>query len=409
MATYTNNPNECVFLNDKNIVCSLTGDSTTGYNPIPSHTLLSSVHYDLSAEISSVRRDAGLSAGVLSDALSDYAQTSGDNIFTGTNAFKGGTSIVSNDLSIVAGNYIQCYGDNVYNFSGANSFLQQECSDKYKERYGIGCTGAMGYCILSVIGDSKVKLSGDLSKLQELYLSKPSTLYSISLASDSESYKYTIKSITQELTAGFVEVNEIITVSKLAATATEADYIAQWNGDDNAFYSPLNPDVGNARVPSFYGNHAEGAATKAIQRCTHTEGRGTIADIRYSHAEGSEAKAFGMGSHAEGNLTLAYASYSHAEGNSTSAYGSYSHAEGKSTTTSAEYSHVEGCNSTASGAESHAEGLKTESSGVAAHAEGENCKAIGKASHAEGFENLAIGDYSHAEGDGYCYAGTRAF
>jgi len=232
MANYTSNPNECVFLNDKNIVSSLTGDSTTGYNPIPSHTLLSSVHYDLSAEISSLRKDAGLSAGdlsgalsTLSNALSDYAQLSGDNEFAGVNVFKGGTSIVSNDLSIVAGNYIQCYGGNVYNFSGANSFLQQECSDKYKARYGIGCTGSMGYCILSVYEDYKVKLSGDMTKLQQLFVSKPNTLFSISLAAGSESYKYTIKSITQELSAGIVELNEKITVSKPAATATEQDYI----------------------------------------------------------------------------------------------------------------------------------------------------------------------------------------
>ena len=237
--------------------------------------------------------------------------------------FHGDVDFDGNDLKITDGNYIQTTtGSHVYNFSGSNSMCQQECSDKYYARYGIGCTGAKGYCILSVYGNT-VKLSGDLTELRDLFAISASLKYSMSLGSGSESYKYTIASITQDLSSGTVVLNQTIS---LKGPSTEAEYIEQWYGDDNAFYSIERPDIGNATVPSFYGNHAEGAATKAIQRCTHAEGRNCIADIRYSHAEGSDTKALGMYSHAEGFSTTAAGSNSHADGygavvNADKAYG----------------------------------------------------------------------------------------
>ena len=178
---------------------------------------------------------------------------------------------------------------------------------------------------MSVYDSNKVKLSGNVDELADLIASKPYTLFSMSLGNGSESFKYKVTSIIQEISSATITIDPSTT---LKGPSTEDDYIEEWYSDDNAFYSPLNPDVGNAVVPSFYGNHAEGAATKALQRCTHTEGRDTIADIRYSHAEGSNTRAFGMGSHAEGDSNVAYASYSHAEGSKTSAFGDHSHTEG---------------------------------------------------------------------------------
>ena len=80
MAKYTNNEKECVFLNDKNIVCALTADSATGWNPIPSLNLLSDVHHDLSSEISSLRKDAGISAFTLSNAISSLSNCLSDYV-----------------------------------------------------------------------------------------------------------------------------------------------------------------------------------------------------------------------------------------------------------------------------------------------------------------------------------------
>lgn len=301
-------------------------------------------------------------------------------------------------FNLISGNYYQTDDTRyVKNFSSKNAFVQAECSEKYYGRYGIACTGSRGYCILSATkagspyGTGSLKLSGDLGDLVAFHAISANALFSLTLNSGAKSMAYQISAINGQ----WVYLNTIIEVS-LPVTTDEADYIELWEtGEDNGFYCPSRPDVGNAVIPSMYGNHIEGAATKALQRCTHAEGRNTISDIRYSHSEGSDTVAGGM--------------YSHAEGHGSKALGNASHAEGKGTTALGEASHAEGSSTKTTGKSTHAEGTSTEASGIGAHAEGERAVAYGKGAHAEGYLNYALGPYSHAEGDGYCYAGTMAF
>jgi hypothetical protein len=115
--------------------------------------------------------------------------------------------------------------------------------------------------------------------------------------------------------------------------STEAEMLALWenqveNEDDNCFYCPTVPEAGNQLVPVFYGAHAEGCMSRAIQRATHAEGRSCLADGRYSHAEGMNTIAGNIGAHSEGALTFAHGSNSHTEGYGTLAKGEASHAEG---------------------------------------------------------------------------------
>lgn len=240
----------------------------------------------------------------------------------------GDIEIHDHSIKILSGNYIQTDDalGYVQNYSAKNSFLQAECSEKYHDRYGIACTGARGYCILSInIQQRYIRLSGDLAQLIEFHNLSSNAQFSISFGSGAYSQELKIDDIVQDN----AEWGHIITdISTKIGNQTSAACIDNWENDDNAFYCPKAPDVGNTAIPAFYGSHAEGAATKAIQRCTHAEGRNTLADIRYSHAEGSDTIAAQMYSHAEGNATSALGRAAHSEGDHTCASGIASHTSG---------------------------------------------------------------------------------
>lgn len=257
----------------------------------------------------------------------------------------GDIEIYGHTIKVLSGNYIQTDDalGYVQNYSARNSFLQAECSQKYYDRYGIACTGSKGYCILSINTSQRyIRLSGDLSELIEFHNLCANAQFSISFGSGSYSQELKIIDIAQDN----AEWGHITTdVATKIGNQTSATCIDNWENDDNAFYCPKAPHVGNTAIPAFYGSHAEGASTKAIQRCTHAEGRNTLADIRYSHAEGSDTYAAEM--------------YSHAEGNKTKALGRASHSEGNNTTAKGENSHAEGTNTVALGIASHASGINT--------------------------------------------------
>ena len=275
--------------------------------------VLDAVRSDLSTKL-----DCETGEPVISGAISALSgvKTSGD------------VEVYGCSIKILSGNYIQTDDSSGYvqNYSAKNSFLQAECPKKYYDKYGVACTGSRGYCILSVNqAQQRIDLSGNISALCGLFEISPNIRFSVSLSSSSYSQEVGISGIYQNtLTSGYI----ITDVASKLKDATSAECIRAWETDDNAFYCPKRPDIGNTIIPSFYGSHAEGGSTKAIQRCTHAEGRNTIADIRYSHAEGSD--------------TIAAEMYSHAEGNQTSALGRVSHAEGQATCAAAEGSHASG-------------------------------------------------------------------
>lgn len=305
-------------------------------------TQLSTICVDLSTEISGLSTNL---CGVIDDIRSDLS-TKLDcetalpiviGTLKSTDGFK-----TSGDIEVLSGNYIQTDDDRGYvqNYSDRNSFLQAECSQKYYDIYGIACTGTRGYCILSSNASTKtIVLSGDLSQLKTFFASNPTAKWSTSFGSGSYSQELTISEVVQDTPEyGHIKTT---TATKIG-NQTQAECIKNWNEDDNAFYCPKHPEIGNTTIPAFYANHAEGAATKAIQRCTHAEGRNTISEIRYSHAEGSDTYAAEMFSHAEGNTTKALGRAAHSEGGSTTAEGANSHAEGESTYAKGLASHASG-------------------------------------------------------------------
>lgn len=254
----------------------------------------------------------------------------------------GDIEIYGHTIKVLSGNYIQTDDalGYVQNYSARNSFLQAECSQKYYDRYGIACTGSKGYCILSINTSQRyIRLSGDLTQLIEFHNLCANAQFSISFGSGAYSQELKITDIIQDN----AEWGHIITdIATKIGDQTSATCIDNWKNDDNAFYCPKAPHIGNTVIPAFYGSHAEGAATKAIQRCTHAEGRNTLADIRYSHAEGSDTYAAEMWSHAEGGATKALGRASHSEGYNTTAKGANSHAEGEGTQANGYASHASG-------------------------------------------------------------------
>lgn len=289
---------------------------------------------------------------------------------------------VKSDLSILSANYIQTNSvSGVYNFSGKNAFIQAESS-----KYGIACTGAKGYCILSVNQTTKqVKLSGDISQLiSKLNDNTLSGYWSYSIGNNHGTSCFQIIDVKQtETSAGIITINPhpngLNTIGK-----TEEQCISDYYYDDNGIYYPIDPTVGNCVIINHYGNHAEGQSTKALGRQTHAEGRATTADVRYSHAEGTFTYAGGMASHAEGygsvggyhDIVVALGRGSHAEGIASKAYGHGSHSEGFRNAAYKSSSHVEG--------------------GVQYQNKDEDI-------------NIAFATGSHAEGFYRTYAGTRYF
>lgn len=65
-----------------------------------------------------------------------------------------------NNLSILTGNYLQTSTRaNVYNLSERNGFVQAEAEAKYGQAYA----GTMGYCIVGLVNNNTIRLSGDLT------------------------------------------------------------------------------------------------------------------------------------------------------------------------------------------------------------------------------------------------------
>lgn len=287
------------------------------------------------------------------------------NVISDDISFSGGIGFRGNDLCIIEGNYIQTAYKNkkgnilsgIYNFSGANSFLQaEEAKSGSGGSYGIACTGAKGWPILSIdFANSRIKLSGDMKPLIERTDDQKKLAFSMTVESvAATSCTYVVGDPVQEsLTAGWAYLNVIpdaFKQKKISAVLTsESMYIDCYLSDDNAFYCPLDPTIGAVNIDNFYANHAEGGSTKAIGKYSHAEGRQTIADIRYAHAEGSHCFAGGMASHCEGfgnalDLNVALGFASHCEGNENKAIGDASHAEGYRTRATGKRSHAAGTN-----------------------------------------------------------------
>jgi hypothetical protein len=194
----------------------------------------------------------------------------------------------------------------------------------YKPSKVGGCVGAMGYCMLSGCNDPEtgngvLKLSGDAAPLKEavrqLSAKTDQFKWSISLDSGSDCYAYNVDPEKIEdvyaddgktISATIVGLKQPIAASTVKLfKSTEAEMLALWenqveNEDDNCFYCPTVPEAGNQLVPVFYGAHAEGCMSRAIQRATHAEGRSCLADGRYSHAEGMNTIAANAATHSEG-------------------------------------------------------------------------------------------------------------
>ena len=339
---------------------------------------------------------------------------------------KGKAIYLSNDLSVDkadvyvqnGGNFVQTDGNDCVYSTG--SFIQGR---KHSDAYGPIGTGSYGWAIVGVDplrNMASFRLSGDISGIEEI----SSKLFSYVLEQHRQAYCLSISSIdTASKIVTFAEPLGLNMLSSLSAK-TEAELLAIYENDDNAFFCPDRIDVGALKIKSFVCNHAEGGSTKAIGQYAHSEGRATIAEGKYSHAEGHktfaassahaegfESKAFGDKSHVEGlsAQTAPGAEAAHAEGYSSKAYARYAHAEGVSTTAGAQASHAEGDRSEAHGHSSHAEGNGCYANGASSHAEGCTTQAVGSNSHAEGINCLARGPNSHAQGDGCEADGTGSF
>lgn len=192
------------------------------------------------------------------------------------------------------------------NYSARNSFLQaEEAFSGSGKSYGMAYTGSKGFCILNVNPKiSTITLSGDVASLDM------DATYSVSLGDIAKSMCTKVVSVDGNVVKIEPFISELIGYS----IKTEDEMIDLFLHDDNAFYAPKCPEVGNQIIENFYGNHAEGGSTRAIGKYAHAEGRDTVADVRYSHAEGSHTVAGGMAAHADGFQTSALGKYSHSSG-----------------------------------------------------------------------------------------------
>lgn len=230
---------------------------------------------------------------MLSDLGEAYGEGTSANVISDDLQFFGDVRFAGRDLNIIGGNYVQTTNVNgigVYNFSGANSFLQaEEAKSGSGASYGIACTGSRGYPILSVdAANRRLKLSGDVSMLADNITSSVKLAWSYALASAAGTSCMTVSNVSQEsLTAGWACLDMMPSTLASLSTMSEEECIDDWTNDDNAFYSPIDPTIGNVNIRNFYGNHAEGGSTKAIGKYAHAEGRACTADNRYAHAEGS--------------------------------------------------------------------------------------------------------------------------
>ena len=272
------------------------------------------------------------------------------------NELSGNIGLYQHDFYNLSGNYIQSNsGNKVKNFSDRNSFLQAES----ETRYGNAYTGTKGYCIVGLVNDYTIKLSGDITDLYDFYhngqlndydisgnfraissfvfgndmSTTRNARFSISLGSQSGSMRFVIESVDKDAHTVTFKNNDLkilhMTKEDQAFRNLDEDgFIDLFLNDDNAFYCVGFPELGNVVIKNFYGQHAEGGSIRAIQKYTHAEGRDNIADVRYAHVEGSHNAAGDMASHAEGFRTLAAKRFSHAEGVCTKALADRSHVAG---------------------------------------------------------------------------------
>jgi len=259
----------------------------------------------------------------------------------------------------------------------------EEAYSGSNESYGIACTGARGWPILSIDNvNNRIKLSGDLSALTNRTEAQKKLAWSMTVESVAKTSCVMIVGdpVQESLTAGWVQVNEIPVAFKdkkiSADLSTESMYIDCYLSDDNAFYCPFDPTIGATNIDNFYANHAEGGSTKAIGKYSHAEGRQTIADIRYAHAEGSHCFAGGMASHCEGfgrsmDLNVALGQASHCEGDNNKALGDASHVEGGNNIAAGQYSHAGGYKARAMHKSSYVwNGITATTAAISSHGDG---------------------------------------
>lgn len=292
-----------------------------------------------------------LSNLVSKNQLTNYFPISGGTI-------TGDTNIDKSTLSINFGNFIESDDPHTISYTKKNSFIQGETAptEGMVDSYGPIYTGTKGYAILSIdTATNVVKLSGDISilasleasnsssNLQELYNNVSNTaifpsgskVLRIAYANNHntsikklDQVRFTMALHTQGSPAqvkicsildannGLISVENIPgNVINKANTLTSIDqYKTEFEDDDNYFYAPGLPEIGNLTLEKLNGQHAEGGSTKVTGKFAHGEGRDTLADVRFSHAEGTCNYAGGIASHAEGRYCSAKGEYSHAAG-----------------------------------------------------------------------------------------------
>jgi len=139
---YTNNSEEIVFLNDKNIVHELSDDSKTGKNAIPGHDLLVSCYNDLSTHSEKLCAEAVKNANDYTDekitattknALTTYVKLAGNEKITGSLSIENGLAVganayVSSDNSIAFGHNAHADHHNSFVWNGSNKEYTDETS-----------------------------------------------------------------------------------------------------------------------------------------------------------------------------------------------------------------------------------------------------------------------------------------
>lgn len=316
-------------------------------------------------------KDLFLSDEVLTDVNISSLNLNGDYLPLSGGTINGNLLITNNDSCTI--------------FSPQNSFLQAEVAySGGTKTYGMSYCGSKGFCILGINLSSDennnqyigIKLSGDISTIEEavlsdIYCEKPISEYdenddiypkasksipythigkdtmislsdimwSIAVKSYSFSSFDSIKTIDTE--------NNIVwfkhSLSELSATygknaislanlssLSEEELIELFGTDDNLFYAPGFPYIGNTTLNTLYGNTTLGGSSRAIGKYAFASGRDSIADMRYSHAEGTHCAALEIGSHAEGFKCKAKGQYSHAGGYASSTLGNDAFAHGRS-------------------------------------------------------------------------------
>ena len=199
-------------------------------------------------------------------------------------------------------------------FYNATETIGNTVSPAHIGSYGYAATGTKCYCILGRDQTrNAIILSGNISQLAEG--ANKDKLWSYSFSNSAGSCKCKIATIdVDDLTHGYVTFVDDNGLLAAVGNATEEECIDLFRTDDNAFYCPTDPYIGNLIPMNFYGSSASGGSARAIGKYSHAEGRSCTADSRYSHAEGSFCIAGGIYSHAEGNSCKAFGIASHAAG-----------------------------------------------------------------------------------------------